>query len=69
MSPRKGPRRPVLSVRIDPDQQQWFDERAAADEIKPADLGRRIVEYARRHMPPGWLPIPPTTQEVEGEEA
>lgn len=59
-----------MSARVDSDDQAWVKARADEEEIEYPDFIRRMVAFARLHMPIGWTkpvePAPPATQGVEG---
>lgn len=56
MSPRKGPRRPQLAVRVAAAGISWLDARAAEEGIRRSELVRRMLVFAERRMPKGWKP-------------
>lgn len=56
MSPRPGPKRPVLTLRLAQSGIDWIDERAAAEGVQRSELVRRMLAYSVRYMPKGWKP-------------
>lgn len=64
--PRKGPLRPLFSVRADETDVKWVQERAAQENTPYPDFARRILAFARHTMPTGWLP-PEANSSISGE--
>ncbi len=54
--PRKGPRRPLFSARVDSVDDTWVRTQAAAENTDFATFARRVLTFARLTMPTGWTP-------------
>lgn len=54
--PRKGPRRPMVSIRLSPDGLAYIDDRAKTETVNRSELIRRMLAYASTRMPKGWKP-------------
>jgi len=55
--PRPGPRRPLVNVRLDPEDLERLQARADREtEGNVSELHRRIVQYGLARMPRGWRP-------------
>lgn len=67
--PRPGPRRPLLAGRVDEADKDWVEAQAERESVGQPEFFRRVVSFARLHMPEGWTkPAPETpapTQETE----
>ncbi len=56
-TPTSGPhKRTKLNVRVTERGHTLITELAAAADIRPAHMTRRMLTYAAEHMPPGWVP-------------
>ncbi len=57
MSPRPGPRRPLVAIRLTESGLIYIDKRAGAEaDGNRSEMIRRMLAYAQRHMPIGWRP-------------
>lgn len=63
MSPRKGPRRPQVDIRLSEAGIAWLDQRArdegllkASGEPNRSEMIRLALRYAMARMPTGWRP-------------
>ncbi|QGJ94866.1 ribbon-helix-helix DNA binding domain protein [Gordonia phage RedWattleHog] len=65
--PRKGPRRPLFSVRVDEADDTWVRSRAIEEGVDFAAFGRRVLSYARETMPLGWTPTEDEPTPTDGE--
>jgi hypothetical protein len=57
MSPRPGPRRPLVAIKLSQPGIDHIDQRAEAEaEGNRSEMIRRMLAYAAAHMPKGWHP-------------
>ena len=56
MSPRPGPARPTVTIRLSAAGIEKLDELAAVEGVDRSEVMRRMLSYAARHMPKGWKP-------------
>lgn len=56
MSPRPGPRRPIVGVRVGENGLAWIDKEAERRGINRSEMIRQMLAYAKQHMPKGWKP-------------
>lgn len=56
MSPRPGPAKPTVTIRLSAVGIAHLDALAARDGVDRSELMRRMLNYAARHMPKGWKP-------------
>ena len=56
MSPRPGPARPVITMRLTQTGVDALNTRAREEHTTRSELIRRMLAYATRKMPRGWKP-------------
>lgn len=53
--PRKGPRRPTITIRISDAGRELLNQRAQQEaDGNVSELARRMLKYATLNMPKGW---------------
>lgn len=56
MSPRPGPPKPTITIRLSEAGIANLDELAAREGVDRSEVMRRMLNYAARNMPQGWKP-------------
>ncbi len=57
MSPRPGPRRPLVAIKLSQSGIEHIDQRAEVEaDGNRSEMIRRMLAYAAAHMPKGWKP-------------
>lgn len=56
MSPRPGPRRPAIAVRLSAAGLAHVDQLAKTSGVTRSEMIRRMLAYAATRMPKGWKP-------------
>lgn len=51
MSPRPGPRRPLVAIRLGQNGLDWIDTEAARRGVNRSEMIRQMLAYAQQHMP------------------
>lgn len=64
MSPRPGPPKPTITIRLSEAGIANLDELAAREGVDRSEVMRRMLNYAARYMPQGWEPVKAVSAEV-----
>jgi hypothetical protein len=54
MSPRPGPRRPIVSIRLAESGVDYIDRLAEKEGVLRSEMIRLLLAYGVKHWPKGW---------------